>query len=270
METVKNQGLTEVLIPLLIIVFIIAVGVVLLYLHFQKNLVIHKLREEAMKRDHQAELLRASIQAQEEERKRIAQDIHDELGAALSIMRMNTIMLERQTDSSTPALQSGLQNVLSLTENALSSMRSISHRLMPPQLESFGLLKTLEAAIGQINATGDLHIAITANSEPGSMSWSVRLGLYRVIMELMNNTIRHSGASQAKLDISSQNNCIVCKYTDNGKGLSEGESVKGLGLKSIEGRISALNGTFDIVPKQEGGFYAFVSVPVHQRSDRLE
>ncbi len=262
METVKDPGLTAVLIPLLIIVFIIAVGVVLLYQHFQKNLVIHKLREEAMKRDHQGELLRANILAQEDERKRIAQDIHDELGATLSIMRMNMMMLERQPSSADPALQTGLQNVRSLTENALSSMRSISHRLMPPQLESFGLLKTLEAAVGQINAAGNLYIHINAAAGPASMPWAVSLGLYRVIMELVNNTIRHSGASHAQLDISQQNNCIVCSYTDNGKGINDREEGNGLGLKSIEGRVSALNGSFELGTARDGGFYAIVSVPL--------
>src|SRR2546423_66619 len=104
METVKTPEFIEVLIPLLIIVFIIGVGVVLLYQHFQKNLIVHKLREETMKSDHQRELLRANIEAEEEERKRIAHDLHDELGAVLSIMRMNMLMLERQSAVSAPPL----------------------------------------------------------------------------------------------------------------------------------------------------------------------
>src|SRR5687768_5964963 len=96
METVKDPAFINTLLPLVVIIFIIGAGVVLLYLHFQKNLVSRKLEQETLKNLHQTDLLRSSIQVQEEERKRIAQDMHDELGAVLSIMRMNIVMMEQQ------------------------------------------------------------------------------------------------------------------------------------------------------------------------------
>jgi signal transduction histidine kinase len=270
METVKNTGLIDVLAPMLIIVFIIAVGVVLLYQHFQKNLIIHKLREETMKSSHQRELLRANIEAQEEERKRIAHDLHDELGAVLSIMRMNMLMLERQSAASASGITDGLQNVRGLTESALAGMRSISHRLMPPQLEAFGLIATIESMASQINNAGGLTIELRAPPALSGTPWALSLGLYRILMELVNNTIKHSGAVQALIEIEERNGSIVCRYSDNGSGILPESAGKGLGLKSIDGRISAMQGTFAIITPPAGGFCATISVPLGEAGSTLQ
>lgn len=138
MEAVKSSGLIEILLPMLAIVFIVAVGVVMLYMHFQKNLFAQTLEKERLKNTHQADLLRSNMLTQEEERKRIAHDLHDELGAALSIMRMHIMMME-QNNSDVPAISSGLQNLRTLSETALSSMRGISHRLCHPSWKRLAL-----------------------------------------------------------------------------------------------------------------------------------
>ena len=261
METVKESTFIEALLPLVIIIFIIAVGVVLLYQHFQKNLFSQKLKQEALKVAHQNELLRSSIHAQEKERKRIAHDLHDELGAVLSIMRMNIVMLEQQHTGTDGNLLTGLKNVRGLTESALTSVRSITHRLMPPQLEAFGLIKTLEAAIEQINTTGQIHIFLTAPEALPEISWAVSLGLYRIIMELINNTIKHADATEITITIVLNTQSICCRYADNGKGLPDEYTGKGLGHTSIEGRVNSLGGIFELGTNKGNGFYAVIDIP---------
>jgi signal transduction histidine kinase len=260
MEALKDSEFIKALLPFVAIIFIIAVGVVLLYQHFQKNLYAQKLKEEELKATHQTELLRANIQAQEEERRRIAQDLHDELGAVLSIMRMNIMMLEQQ-DSPGSTL-AGLQKVRQLTETSLASVRSISHRLMPPQLEAFGLVKTLEAVAAQINEAGSIEIQLNAPAALSGLPWAVSIGLYRIIMELVNNTLKHAGATVAKIEIALSNEAVVCEYSDNGKGLTEVTPGKGLGQKSIDGRISVLGGKMSIANGAEGGFKASFEIPL--------
>jgi len=259
MEMAKDKEFIDMLLPLLLIIFIIGVGVVLLYQHFQKNLYIQKLKEETLKTNYQNELLRSSIEAEEGERKRIAQDLHDELGAALSIMRMNIMMLEQKNNDAGNNL-SGLANVRQLSETALASVRNISHRLMPPQLESFGLLKTLEAVIEQINGAGSLSVELIPLCALGDLSWTMDLTLYRVIMELINNTIKHSGASQAKIEFSDAGTHLKCVYTDNGRGLPE-QSNRGLGLKSIEGRMRAVEGSLEYGNNIGGGILVTITIP---------
>jgi signal transduction histidine kinase len=261
MEAVKNLNFLETLLAFVIIVFIIGIGVVLLNLHFQKNLSAQKLQQEALKGLHQQDLLRSSIHAQEEERKRIAQDLHDELGAVLSIMRMHLVMLEQQGTGDAAQLLSKLKNTRELSETALAGIRSISHQLMPPQLEAFGLIKTLESVTEQINKTGEITIQLTAASAVTNLAWEVNLGLYRIIMELINNTIKHAGAGLVIIDLCCDNRYIACHYTDDGKGLPGDSMHSGLGLKSIEGRVSSLGGTFRFGNREEGGFSAAIQLP---------
>lgn len=263
MEAVTQLNIVETILPMTIIVFIIAIGVVLLNQHFHKNLFEQKLKQESLKILYQNELLRSSIHIQEEERKRIAQDLHDELGAVLSIMRMHLMVIEQQIIEEDTKTRTGIENVRQLSESALSSIRSISHQLMPPQLEKFGLIKTLEAVTDQINRTGKIHICLTALCDMPIVTWVISLGYYRIIMELINNTIKHANATVIDLNILCNAFDIQCKYTDDGCGINIENGSDGLGLKSIEGRVTALNGIFKWGNNENAkGFYAFIEIPI--------
>lgn len=262
METIKELNFAGSLLPFFIVVFIISIGVVFLYLHFQKNLYHQRLEQETMKNLHQTELLRSSIHVQEEERKRIAQDLHDELGAVLSIMRMHLLQLKDQEAAGGKVIASGLQNSLELSANALASVRSISHRLMPPQLENFGLIKTLDSVADSVNNTGMTRLNIAHDSDIPALPWDTTLGLYRIIMELVNNTIKHASATLITLEIRYNSGKITCRYTDNGKGWNGRPIGDGWGLKSIEGRVSSLKGHVYWDRKAEdGGFCIFIEIP---------
>lgn len=255
---------TFAILPFVLVVFIITIGVVLLNLHFQKNLYNQKLAQEKLNAFHQTELLRSSIDAQEEERKRIAQDLHDELGAVLSIIRMHLKVIEETGINENNLQQSKtVENVRQLAETALATVRTISHQLMPPQLEKFGLIKTLEAVINQINSTNKILIQLTTTNKDAILNWDINLGLYRIIMELMNNTIKHAAATKIDLHINFSTNSIDCTYADNGIGIDLQKNNPGLGLKSIEGRVAALNGKITYGNIIEGqGFFANLQIPL--------
>ena len=241
------------LVPAAIIIFIIAIGVVLLNLHFQKNLSLQKYQQEALKSKHQQELFRSGIHAQEEERKRIAQDLHDELGSMLSIMRMQLLILEQQEFSEE------LKNIRQLSETAMTSVRSISHQLMPPQLEVFGLAATLESVIAR---SEQLDIQLNCNFVQEELSWMQTLGLYRILMELLNNTMKHAGATLVTIEIWQEETPRHCHYSDNGHGLPADIAGKGLGLKSIEARVNALAGSVKMGNQPGSGFYAIIRLPM--------
>ena len=270
METIRNLNFLDALLPMAMIIFIIGMGVILLNQHFQKNLTAQKLQQEALKAVHQNDLLRSSIFAQEEERKRIAQDLHDELGSIISIMRMHLMIMEGQSagdsESAVPTGDAptlvGLQNVRRLSDNALASIRSISHQLMPPQLESFGLTDTLKTLVGPIGKAGGLSIDIGDPESTRDLSWIINLALYRIIMDLINNTIRHAGAGEVTISIHRDNRYVICHYKDDGKGLPEKYGGKGLGHKSIEGRVRALEGLLEMGNGPAGGFSAIIRIPL--------
>jgi signal transduction histidine kinase len=254
MATLKDINFLYTIAPLAVIVFIIGLGVLLLNQHFQKNLANQRLKQEELKNIHQNDLLRTSIQVQEEERRSIAQDLHDELGSILSIMRMQLVLLEQQ--------HSSLQTTRQLSEKAMAAIRSISHQLMPPQLEAFGLIKTLATVTSQINDSGQISIHLTTPSPITNLPWPVSLGLYRILMELINNTIKHADAKQINIDLTLNNDYLSCRYSDDGKGLPDNNHNIGLGHKGIEGRVSALDGKLEMGNAPTGGFYAIIELPL--------
>lgn len=259
METAEEISALSLLLPLVGIVFIIAIGVVLLSQQFQKNLLRQKLQQEELKSAHQRELLRSSIQAQEEERKRIAQDMHDELGAILSMARMHLLRMQR-----TEGLPEGgktFENINSLIESAMVNMRKICHELMPPQLDVFGLAEALEATVRQINNAGGIQIELDVDPAFREQEWIVNIGLYRINLELINNTLKHASADKIYIGLKSDSGKIISTYIDNGKGLPDDFKQKGIGFRGMEGRATSLGGLFESGNYPEGGFYAKVIIP---------
>lgn len=271
MEKTEALNFLSALWPFIGIVFLIVLGVLLLNQQFQKKLYRQKLDQEKLKASHQFELLQTSIAVQEDERKRIARDLHDELGAALSMARMHLVQLEQQNSSANTEMAARLQNVKRMMENALASTRRISHELMPPQLESFGLLQTLESTASEINKTGALKIEIISAVTIPALQLQTELGLYRVCMELINNTIRHAQANSITIRLQTDTENILLDYRDNGKGIPVTEFKKGMGLLSIETRIHSLGGKFTLVNGNPSGIQFAAIIPLNKNHpDTLE
>lgn len=261
METANDINFLSALLPLTGVVFLIVLGVLLLNQQFKKKLLTQKLKQEKLNAQHQFELLQASIAVQEEERKRIARDLHDELGAALSMARMHLMHIEQET-ALQPAQITHMQQVRGMLENALASTRRISHELMPPLLESFGLAQTLEAMATDLNKLGKLQLEVITGNYTHRLPLAAELGLYRVCMELVNNTIRHAQATHIRLHLQQQAGSVTLHYNDNGKGFDETNLKKGIGQHSIETRIHALNGTVTIKNSEQGGIAVTAEIPL--------
>ncbi len=262
MEPSADIDFLRVLLPLVVVVFIIAIGVFLLNQQFQKNLFRQKLTQEELKRSHQRDLLKSSIEVQEKERKRIARDLHDEMGASLSMARMQLVRLEEAL--SKDQLAGSIKNVRNIVESTLNSVREISHQLMPPQLEALGLSKTLGSLADQINEGDDLQLQLNLTELTGRLPWFIELGLYRMTLELIQNTLKHADASEAHLSLSdSMNEHVLLTYSDNGKGINS-LNAPGMGLKNLEARANALGGNFEL--KESEGFLARITIPVNEKT----
>lgn len=255
------MNFVALLAPLAGMIFIIAVGVILLNQQFQKKLIQQQLAKEELKNKHQTELLHTAIQAQEDERKRIAQDLHDELSAALSISRMQMVQLENLSIDEFDKIATDLPQIRSNIESALTSTRRISHELMPPHLVNLGLINALEELIHQVEKTGQLEVSITSVND-SDFSWPVKIGLFRIFSELINNTLKHAEASHATINIFSLSGELHCEYQDNGIGMQYTSSSKGIGMKSIEGRTKALGGKFSYESQNPEGFYIKIILPI--------
>lgn len=264
MEATQELNFIATLLPAAMIVFIIALGVLFLNQHFRKNLIQQKLQQEELKTRHQQELLRTSFHTQELERKRIAADLHDEMGAVLSIARMHLIQLEEE--KAAPTALTGLQTVRTLTETALAALRRISHELMPPQLEMLGLVSTLRSIATTTNAANRVHLELIADPNLPELPWSARLGLYRVCLELINNTLKHSVATEIIVNLTCEDGVFIFAYSDNGQGITE--PIKpGLGLANLEARVNAIGGTFiKQADRDTKGFHLTIAIKLTELS----
>lgn len=209
----------------------------------------------------QEELLKSSIDIREEERKRIAQDLHDELGAALSIAGMYVVQLQDQ--GSKANTEDRLQQVRTLTETALPTMRRISHHLMPPQLEEFGLIKTLQALATQLNETKKIASSFLPPEQITRLPKPIEPGIYRVCMELVNNTLKHTlkHACATHIQLLQGQHSDLFLFSNNGKGLPE-NYTRGHGFRNMEARINTVGGNFKFGNRDEGGFYSTLQLEV--------
>lgn len=199
---------------------------------------------------HQKELLQVVIDSQEAERKRIGQDLHDDVGTALSSLRLTIEML--QPDSKDPESNKYIGMSKDIIDKVIKDVRHISHNLSPPVLSYYGLAAAIEEKCSFINNSGQLEITLIDDAQEvlQQLDQHVALAFYRVLEELVNNTIKHAGATKTTIRFSNNAEGIMIAYTDNGKGLKPGKQKKGMGLQNIESRLTVVNAAYNIA---EGG-----------------
>lgn len=236
---------------------VIAVFIVLLYVRYQQRIQRQKKSMHEAELAHQKNLLYAIIQSQDKERKRIGQDLHDDVGAGLSRLRM--LMQKKPTVIAATATNHSMesQDCTTLIDKIILDVRDISHNLSPPALELFGFAEALEELCESFSKTTGLEISLK-NNTPGfldKIQEDTALQLYRVFQELLNNTVKHANASKAAIDFSDDNNKLKIVYCDNGCGLAAVESKKpGIGLQNIESRLGLLGAVHKIKSAPGEGF----------------
>jgi signal transduction histidine kinase len=242
MEPAPELNFLAALLPLVVIVFIIAIGVVMLNQHFRKNLYKQMLEKEELEKKYHYDLLCSSIEVQEVERKRIAHDLHDEIGALLTTSRMYFNQLS--TGQAEERLEQVSNKMNFLFDEMMFNIRRISHDLRPVVLENLGLVQAIEAFAEKLVESGmsfdfthDIPFQITPKAE---------LVLYRIIQELVGNTLKHSGAGTITLDMQEQGSRFIVQYSDDGKGFAPQKGKHGLGIKSIESRLKLINGKMNV------------------------
>lgn len=239
--------------------FFFAVGVFLIQKIFK-----YMKKVEQEKRDMEKTLLNAIIQAEETERKRFAKDLHDGLGPILSTVKMSLSSLSRtEKDDQTKKI---LRNTDMVIEEAIKSIREISNNLSPHILNNFGLNKAIRNFINKINYSDTIKIKFTSDFEDERFDSNTEVVLYRVLCELINNTIKHAEATLISISLEKMPGKISCKYKDNGKGFDINRlsptQHSGMGYSNMLSRINSLNGSFNLTSEKEKGSKASITVPV--------
>jgi signal transduction histidine kinase len=194
---------------------------------------------------------RQLIASQERERKRIAGELHDSLGQQLLIIK-NWAVLALSNLNGQKSLEEPLGEISTTASHAIEEMPGIAYNLRPYQLEKLGLTAAIRSLVARVNASSNIRVAGKVEDVDGLFSQEVETSIYRIVQEALNNTIKHSQASEGSVLVASNSGTIHLLIEDNGRGFTppdnrtQPESLKGFGLLGIAERVRMLGGTVAI------------------------
>lgn len=239
-------GHSSVLILGTLGMFFMAITLVSVVVFHQRRVIRFNKQIQKMEQDRQQMLLRASIHFQEEERQRIAADLHDDAGPLLATARL---YLSENLIHQEPAVQ--LQSIFSakqIIDDTIQLIRNISHSLMPPTLKNFGLEAAVKDLFDKINGSGAINASARFHDNRQRLNDEQELLVFRVLQELVTNIIKHSSAGFIHLTQNAQGDIVYFRIHHDGKGILQQDFDKmehnssGLGLKNIQSRIRVLGG----------------------------
>jgi signal transduction histidine kinase len=200
------------------------------------------IAEQQLIAEQQSKELKKKIVLQQE-RERISRELHDDLGAQLSTARMFLNNLRAKDSTVDPSL---VDHSLKLIENSISDLRVIMNDLHESTLREKGYIAATEELVNRINALQNIRFVLSHFGLPLLNNPKLEHLLFRITPELINNTLKYSGAKEIHLDIQQRDGQIIFFYEDNGSGFDPVGPKKGYGTKNIESRISSVGGTFSL------------------------
>jgi len=236
-EISLTQRKTEILLLIFIIISMTGAGIFLFYRHQQRQ----KSAMDAEKILQQETRLNAVFQVQEEERRRIAKELHDGLGQTLSAIKLNYQSLSRK--AILPEYLSDFQKLEIMLDSANVEVRSISHQMMPKELEQFGLIAAVEGMLYLNLGNTTLKYNFEHSGFGDRIGNQIELVLFRVLQELLSNVIKHSKADALNVQLIRHASHVVLCVSDNGVGFEVDRfEKKGIGLLNIASRIDGIKG----------------------------
>jgi signal transduction histidine kinase len=228
----------------------------------QRRILQQRMEAQAAELRHQQELVQRNLSTQEEERKRIAANLHDDIGAKLGVLHLTFHRLRRAAPS-TAEYEPMFEEITGLIAQTMDSARRISHELLPPTLEDFGLSAALEEFCESVRKTGAVEITLENDLERSEIGDpTTELNLFRIVQELTNNTLKYAQATQIQIRLWKQSDSKRLSYRDNGRGFDlEAIKGKGLGMKNLENRAKIIGGHWELSTAPGQGFEALVDFP---------
>lgn len=265
------------------IYFIVLAGlsavIILLLVAYARN------RYGRLKKQHRIDVMQGMIDAEEKERHKIADQLHDEVSAMLALASLNiSAILEKGTLQE--PVSGKLEKSLEVLDTVSGNIRDLSHRLTPLVIEKYGFGKSVEDMVHTANLSEKLEVKLIIVGFDGSREYPIPFlnDLYRILQELLHNILKHAQATTALLEIVEHENALSIMVEDDGVGLAGGQSgagsaqsgagsgqsgagsspsAQGMGLKTIRAKVAYLNGVIDISSKDTGGTLIIMDIPIY-------
>lgn len=218
---------------------------------------ITDITENVLARD---EATQSLLLGQEIERRRLAKEIHDGVGPNMSTIKLQIDAVKRKAVSE--KVISGLEEINEAISAIATDIRQISHDLMPSSLIDFGVVTALSNFAKKISESSEIEVHYQSNIEDGNLSKEYELNIYRIVQELVNNSLKYSQCKSIEISLRKDKEGIFLLVQDDGIGMDVGKASTGIGLHNINTRIESLHGTLDIDSQMGGGVTAHVGLPI--------
>jgi len=253
-------------IVLLLVVFVLG------FYFVQRNRIAKKNEELAQQRigsllqEQEIKSYNAMLEGQEEERKRIATDLHDRLGSMLSTVKLMFASLADKMDAQTPLIADRKDKVNALIDEAVLEVRRVSHNLSTGTVSSFGLVAALEDLCESIDKTGMIRCKFLCYGMDERLSQPLEIGIFRMVQELVNNTLKHAKAKQLTIQLNRHENALTVTVEDNGIGFDVTEKRRkgGIGLKNLEIRAEKMEGSYHVDARPGQGTISIIEIPLQE------
>lgn len=203
--------------------------------------------------------LASMIRVQEDERIKIARELHDGIGQQISAVSLNFQAMTRKLAKEIPEVTADSEKIKRLILDTSENIRAISHQMMPRALTQFGLVDALEDIVEISFRNSSIQCEFSHKNMAERLPQEIETGIYRIAQELISNVIRHSGAGHVFIQLYRTIQSVILTVEDDGKGIEQTES-KGIGITNIKSRVQALTGSFTLESKPGKGTLATVKL----------
>ena len=235
-----------------------AIGLILFgllaYRNFTNKQKLQQAQITELEKDKQLTAIDAMLQGQEEERSRIAKDLHDGLGGLLSGTKLSFINMKENLVL-TPENAVQFDKSISMLDNTIADLRKVAHNLMPEALVKFGLQEAVRDFCNSIQSSSNIKVVYQPLGDNRKLPNTAEVFTYRIIQELVNNAVKHANATQIIVQLTTANNKVSIAVEDDGKGFDVNTltNSKGAGMDNIKYRVQYFNGTIDTVTSAGNG-----------------
>jgi len=201
------------------------------------------------------------VEAQEEERRSISRELHDEVGQSLGALLVEIGQLSKLISPDDRVTQAQIAQIKSVAETAVKSIRDIALLLRPPMLDDLGLVPALEWQAREISRRSDMEAEVQSQNVSENLGDETKVTVYRLVQEALNNAATHAGAKNAKVTIAQNSDKIAVEITDDGHGFDP-ERQRGMGILGMEERVRRLGGTLTIASAPGKGATVKAELPL--------
>lgn len=239
---------TAVLVASLLLGFVVIYFIITMIRHQKRNTQLYKAK------------ITAEISTLENERKRIASDLHDELGPLLSTVKLRLNHLLVKTDEERTVVEQSNKSI----NEIMHKLRDISYNLLPNTLVTHGLIHAVEEYAERIQAVHELKIRFNCTGN-FTLPKNKEINIYRILQEVIHNAIKHAEATLLLIELNAKQNQLLLTIADNGKGFDYNEKIKenkGLGLLNLQSRAEIINAKFSMQSEKGKGTNYFFEIPL--------